>query len=164
MVKLANPQYTQWILEAIRKVKKQKQRPSEERISNAVNMSHGLDRKTVLEQLELSVKDGTILKVTLVVLCNSQCVFEELVVRDLNNPPKGCVDGAGIEHEFGSKWVRLRDCMDCSCSNNGLSCCNRLPSEQSVDVPEECELVLDKEACSAKVVLKSDKTKECIPT
>lgn len=64
MVKLANPVYTQWILEAIKKVKKQKQRPSEERISNAVSMSHGLDRKTVLEQLELSVKDGTILKVT----------------------------------------------------------------------------------------------------
>uniref|UniRef100_A0A3P8W127 Uncharacterized protein n=1 Tax=Cynoglossus semilaevis TaxID=244447 RepID=A0A3P8W127_CYNSE len=64
MVKLANPMYTQWILEAIKKVKKQKQRPSEERICNAVNMSHGLDRKTVLEQLELSVKDGTILKVT----------------------------------------------------------------------------------------------------
>lgn len=64
MVKLANPLYTQWILEAIKKVKKQKQRPSEERICNAVSMSHGLDRKTVLEQLELSVKDGTILKVT----------------------------------------------------------------------------------------------------
>ncbi|KAM6930556.1 histone acetyltransferase KAT6A [Xenentodon cancila] len=64
MVKLANPVYTQWILEAIKKVKKQKQRPSEERISNAVSMSHGLDRKTILEQLELSVKDGTILKVT----------------------------------------------------------------------------------------------------
>uniref|UniRef100_A0A8C6TJU1 Histone acetyltransferase n=1 Tax=Neogobius melanostomus TaxID=47308 RepID=A0A8C6TJU1_9GOBI len=64
MVKLANPLYTQWILEAIRKVKKQKQRPSEERISNAVNMSHGLDRKTILEQLELSVKDGAVLKVT----------------------------------------------------------------------------------------------------
>uniref|UniRef100_A0AAQ5XVE4 Histone acetyltransferase n=1 Tax=Amphiprion ocellaris TaxID=80972 RepID=A0AAQ5XVE4_AMPOC len=64
MVKLANPMYTQWILEAIKKVKKQKQRPSEERICNAVSMSHGLDRKTVLEQLDLSVKDGTILKVT----------------------------------------------------------------------------------------------------
>ncbi|XP_032433538.1 histone acetyltransferase KAT6A isoform X1 [Xiphophorus hellerii] len=64
MVKLANPVYTQWILEAIKKVKKQKQRPSEERICNAVSMSHSLDRKTVLEQLELSVKDGTILKVT----------------------------------------------------------------------------------------------------
>ncbi|XP_034396581.1 histone acetyltransferase KAT6A isoform X3 [Cyclopterus lumpus] len=64
MVKLANPMYTQWILEAIKKVKKQKQRPSEERICNAVSMVHSLDRKTVLEQLELSVKDGTILKVT----------------------------------------------------------------------------------------------------
>uniref|UniRef100_A0A4W5PHK1 SAMD1-like winged helix (WH) domain-containing protein n=1 Tax=Hucho hucho TaxID=62062 RepID=A0A4W5PHK1_9TELE len=64
MVKLANPMYTTWILEAIKKVKKQKQRPSEERICNAVSMSHGLDRKTVLEQLELSVKDGTILKVS----------------------------------------------------------------------------------------------------
>uniref|UniRef100_A0A674F372 Histone acetyltransferase n=1 Tax=Salmo trutta TaxID=8032 RepID=A0A674F372_SALTR len=64
MVKLANPMYTTWILEAIKKVKKQKQRPSEERICNAVSMSHGLDRKTILEQLELSVKDGTILKVS----------------------------------------------------------------------------------------------------
>nr|XP_006002901.2 PREDICTED: histone acetyltransferase KAT6A [Latimeria chalumnae] len=64
MVKLANPLYTEWILEAIKKVKKQKQRPSEERICNAVSSSHGLDRKTVLEQLELSVKDGAILKVT----------------------------------------------------------------------------------------------------
>ncbi|KAM8974105.1 histone acetyltransferase KAT6A isoform 2-T2 [Pelodytes ibericus] len=64
MVKLANPLYTQWILEAIRKVKKQKQRPSEERLCNAVSTSHGLDRHTVLEQLDLSVKDGTVLKVT----------------------------------------------------------------------------------------------------
>ncbi|KAJ3604415.1 hypothetical protein NHX12_029156 [Muraenolepis orangiensis] len=64
MVKLANPTYTQWILEAIKKVKKQKQRPSEERICNAVSMLHGLDRKTVMEQLELSVKDGTILKIS----------------------------------------------------------------------------------------------------
>ncbi|XP_016367916.1 histone acetyltransferase KAT6A-like [Sinocyclocheilus rhinocerous] len=64
MVKLANPLYTTWILEAIKKVKKQKQRPSEERICNAVSMSHGLDRKTVLEHLELSVKDGCILKVS----------------------------------------------------------------------------------------------------
>lgn len=64
MVKLANPLYTAWILEAIKKVKKQKQRPSEERICNAVSTSHGLDRQTVLEQLELSVQDGTVLKVS----------------------------------------------------------------------------------------------------
>uniref|UniRef100_A0A8C5I6M8 histone acetyltransferase n=1 Tax=Gouania willdenowi TaxID=441366 RepID=A0A8C5I6M8_GOUWI len=64
MVKLANPLYTEWILEAIQKIKRQKQRPSEERICHAVATSHGLDKKTVLEQLELSVYDGSILKVT----------------------------------------------------------------------------------------------------
>ncbi|XP_061564469.1 histone acetyltransferase KAT6B isoform X2 [Cololabis saira] len=64
MVKLANPLYTEWILEAIQKIKRQKQRPSEERICHAVATSHGLDKKTVLEQLELSVLDGSILKVT----------------------------------------------------------------------------------------------------
>uniref|UniRef100_A0A8C6TJ13 Histone acetyltransferase n=1 Tax=Neogobius melanostomus TaxID=47308 RepID=A0A8C6TJ13_9GOBI len=64
MVKLANPLYTEWILEAIQKIKRQKQRPSEERICHAVATSHGLDRKTILEQLGLSVHDGSILKVT----------------------------------------------------------------------------------------------------
>ncbi|XP_044035867.1 histone acetyltransferase KAT6B isoform X2 [Siniperca chuatsi] len=64
MVKLANPLYTEWILEAIQKIKRQKQRPSEERICHAVATSHGLDKKIVLEQLELSVHDGSILKVT----------------------------------------------------------------------------------------------------
>ncbi|KAM9716848.1 histone acetyltransferase KAT6B isoform 1-T6 [Menidia menidia] len=64
MVKPANPLYTGWILEAIQKIKRQKQRPSEERICHAVATSHGLDKKTVLEQLELSVRDGSILKVT----------------------------------------------------------------------------------------------------
>ncbi|XP_042314378.1 histone acetyltransferase KAT6B [Sceloporus undulatus] len=63
MVKLANPLYTEWILEAIQKIKRQKQRPSEERICHAVCSSHGLDKKTVSEQLELSVQDGSILKV-----------------------------------------------------------------------------------------------------
>uniref|UniRef100_A0A8C5WCM7 histone acetyltransferase n=1 Tax=Leptobrachium leishanense TaxID=445787 RepID=A0A8C5WCM7_9ANUR len=63
MVKLANPLYTEWILEAIQKVKRQKQRPSAERICHAVCVSHGLDKKLVHEQLELSVKDGSVLKV-----------------------------------------------------------------------------------------------------
>ncbi|XP_034050032.1 histone acetyltransferase KAT6B isoform X2 [Thalassophryne amazonica] len=64
MVKLANPLYTEWILEAIQKIKRQKQRPSEERICHAVATLHGLDKKAVLEQLELSVHDCSILKVT----------------------------------------------------------------------------------------------------
>ncbi|TRY55407.1 hypothetical protein DNTS_034422 [Danionella cerebrum] len=64
MVKLANPLYTEWILEAIQKIKRQKQRPSEERICHAVSTSHELDKGVVLHQLELAVKDGSILKVT----------------------------------------------------------------------------------------------------
>ncbi|XP_051506773.1 histone acetyltransferase KAT6B-like isoform X1 [Myxocyprinus asiaticus] len=64
MVKLSNPLYTEWILEAIQKIKRQKQRPSEERICHAVSTSHGLDKGVVLQQLELAVKNGSILKVT----------------------------------------------------------------------------------------------------
>ncbi|XP_053306959.1 histone acetyltransferase KAT6B isoform X2 [Spea bombifrons] len=63
MVKLASPLYTEWILEAIQKVKRQKQRPSEERICHAVHAAHGLQKRLVVEQLQLSVQDGSVLKV-----------------------------------------------------------------------------------------------------
>ncbi|XP_042358540.1 beta-microseminoprotein [Plectropomus leopardus] len=97
----------------------------------------------------------------LVVLCHSTCFFEGLVLKDLNNPPKGCVDKDGKQHDFGSEWVR--DCIECSCTKEGLSCCNKIPDADTVDIPENCELLVNKEACSAKVVLKSDKSKECNP-
>ncbi|KAM3862947.1 beta-microseminoprotein-like [Diretmus argenteus] len=95
----------------------------------------------------------------LVVLCQSQCFFQELVMKDLNNPPKGCVDKDGKQHAFDSEWVK--DCYDCSCSTQGMSCCNKIPS--AVDIPEECEMVVNKETCSAELVLKADKTKACSP-
>ncbi|XP_059215944.1 beta-microseminoprotein [Centropristis striata] len=98
----------------------------------------------------------------LVVLCHSDCTLEELVLKDLNNPPKGCVDKDGKQHDFGSEW-KGRDCMSCSCSQEGMSCCTDIPDADTVDIPAECELLVDKEACSAKVVMKSDKTKECNP-
>uniref|UniRef100_A0A4W6DZE7 Beta-microseminoprotein n=1 Tax=Lates calcarifer TaxID=8187 RepID=A0A4W6DZE7_LATCA len=97
----------------------------------------------------------------LVVLCHSDCFFQQLVIKDLRNPPNGCEDKDGKQHNFGSKWVR--DCMQCSCTTEGLSCCNMIPDTGIVDISEECELVVNKETCSAKVVLKSDKTKECNP-
>ncbi|KAM4729458.1 beta-microseminoprotein [Anableps anableps] len=97
----------------------------------------------------------------LFVLCHSDCFFQELVIKDLTNPPKGCVDEDGKEHSFGSEWVR--ECMECSCTKEGFSCCSMIPSVSTIDIPEECELVVDKDACSAKVVQKSDKTRACNP-
>ena len=60
---LANATYTNWLLEAIRKIKNQKQRPSVERIVNAVRQQHNLGWDSIAEQLDLAVKDGTVLKV-----------------------------------------------------------------------------------------------------
>ncbi|KAL7383871.1 hypothetical protein ABVT39_019653 [Epinephelus coioides] len=97
----------------------------------------------------------------LVVLCHSYCFFEKLELKDPNNPPKACVDKDGKQHGIGSEWVR--DCMACSCTEDGLGCCSKIPDANIVDIPEECELVVNKEACSAKVVKKSDKTQECNP-
>lgn len=59
----ANPTYTQWLLDAIHKVKSQKQRPSDDRICHAVRQVHKVSKDSVLEQLELAVRDGLILRV-----------------------------------------------------------------------------------------------------
>lgn len=59
---LADPKHTQWILEAIRKIRKQKQRPSEERICSAVRIGRDIRDSCVLEQLELCVRDGSVIK------------------------------------------------------------------------------------------------------
>ena len=60
---VSNPTHTKWLLDAINKVKHQKQRPNPERIGNAVRQNHNLSQDAVMEQLELAVKDGLIMKV-----------------------------------------------------------------------------------------------------
>ena len=60
--KMGNPVYMKWLLEAIHKIKHQKQRPSVERISHAVRQHHKVSAESIEEQLELAVKEGTILK------------------------------------------------------------------------------------------------------
>ncbi|XP_067140041.1 histone acetyltransferase KAT6B-like isoform X3 [Centruroides vittatus] len=59
----ANPVYVKWFLDAIRKIKHQKQRPSLDRICNAVRQCHKVTKDLLVEQLELAVSDGAILKV-----------------------------------------------------------------------------------------------------
>lgn len=66
----ANPLYIKWLLEAIQKVRHQKQRPSMERICNAVRQNHKVNRDFILEQLELAVNDGAVLKVYNKGLCS----------------------------------------------------------------------------------------------
>ncbi|XP_023264272.1 beta-microseminoprotein-like, partial [Seriola lalandi dorsalis] len=71
----------------------------------------------------------------------------------------GCTDRDGKQYDFGSEVVI--DCMSCSCTNDGLSCCDMIPSPNTVMIPMECEMIVNRQACSFKLVLKSDNTKEC---
>lgn len=59
----ANPTYFKWILEAIGKVKHQKQRPNLERITSAVRQFHKVSNESITEHLELAAKEGVVLKV-----------------------------------------------------------------------------------------------------
>uniref|UniRef100_A0A667YFM2 Si:ch73-288o11.4 n=1 Tax=Myripristis murdjan TaxID=586833 RepID=A0A667YFM2_9TELE len=68
----------------------------------------------------------------------------------------GCVDEDGKEHPFGSQWVK--NCVQCYCTGRGMACCTI-----SISFPEPCEMLVDKKTCSFRLVLKSDKTKKCIP-
>lgn len=53
-----------WILDAIRKIRSQKQRPSVERICHAIKLHHkDYHEDVVAEQLEMAVRRGSILKV-----------------------------------------------------------------------------------------------------
>ena len=56
--------YATWILKAIAKVKGQKQRPSEDRISHVLEIQYGLKKDEISEQLRLCVKNGKVLRVT----------------------------------------------------------------------------------------------------
>lgn len=55
--------WTHWILDAIGKIRSQKQRPSVERICHAIRQHHNFHEDVIGEHLEIAVKDGTILKV-----------------------------------------------------------------------------------------------------
>ncbi len=57
-----DPKYAAWILAAIAKVRHQKQRPNEERITHILKITYGVDAATVTEQLDLCVKVGRIIR------------------------------------------------------------------------------------------------------
>lgn len=55
--------WNRWFLDAIRKIRSQKQRPSAERICHAIRQHHNYHEDVISEQLEVSVRDGAVLKV-----------------------------------------------------------------------------------------------------
>lgn len=55
--------WTHWILDAIGKIRSQKQRPSVERICHAIRQHHNFHEDVIGEHLEIAVKDGAVLKV-----------------------------------------------------------------------------------------------------
>lgn len=55
--------WKRWILDAIHKIRAQKQRPSVERICHAIRQHHNYHEDVVSERLEEAVRDGAVLKV-----------------------------------------------------------------------------------------------------
>ncbi|XP_052743578.1 histone acetyltransferase KAT6B isoform X2 [Bicyclus anynana] len=55
--------WKRWILEAIHKIRSQKQRPSLERICHAIRQHHNYHEDVVSERLERAVREGVVLKV-----------------------------------------------------------------------------------------------------
>lgn len=55
--------WKRWILEAIHKIRSQKQRPSVERICHAIRQHHNYHEDVVAERLERAVREGAVLKV-----------------------------------------------------------------------------------------------------
>lgn len=58
-----NVRWKRWILDAIHKIRSQKQRPSVERICHAIRQHHNFHEDVVAEQLEQVVAEGAVLKV-----------------------------------------------------------------------------------------------------
>lgn len=55
--------WEKWILEAIRRIRSQKQRPSVQRICQAIGSHHKFHEDIVAEKLEMAVNSGAVLKV-----------------------------------------------------------------------------------------------------
>lgn len=55
--------WSAWFLDAIRKIRSQKQRPSVERICHAIRQHHNFHEEEIAEHLEVAVKRGDVLKI-----------------------------------------------------------------------------------------------------
>ncbi|XP_072537205.1 beta-microseminoprotein-like [Salminus brasiliensis] len=105
-----------------------------------------------MSMLKSSVFLGFVL-FALVPLSNAAC-WQEFLKKDATH----CQDALDKTwHVVGSSWTNSK-CDKCTC-NNLMSCCNGLPS--SVHYSEDCTVEYDYNACTYKVVQKSDRSIPC---
>lgn len=145
-----NSTYMKWLLEAVRKVKSQKQRPSSDRICSAVRQTHKVSQESIVEQLELAVKDGALLKVFTKGICSYRDPehMPKVNTRTLNIGKKGDltktilksvkelaeVDGSSLKTI--EKYIRGSYCLD---------------ADEAVLLPKQLRLSLKKGIESGKL-------------
>ena len=111
--KQANPTYSKWILDAIHKIRSQKQRPNVDRICHAVRQFHKVSNDSIVEQLELAVNDGLILKVISKGICSYRdpdSSFRKRVLKidaktDLTRVIIRCIKDVGNETGLSLKQI-----------------------------------------------------------
>uniref|UniRef100_UPI00358E2688 beta-microseminoprotein-like n=1 Tax=Myxine glutinosa TaxID=7769 RepID=UPI00358E2688 len=86
--------------------------------------------------------------------CNGYCWMDSLKI--INGA--GMCEMLGLTYPIGSNW-HSEDCMDCSCSKDGLGCCSMYTTPQKF--PPECEAVFDKENCRYVVHVKGNPKITC---
>ncbi|XP_004388021.1 beta-microseminoprotein [Trichechus manatus latirostris] len=85
-----------------------------------------------------------VISATFVTLCNAQCYVIPLE-NITGESTTECKDGSGVTHPLNSRW-KTEKCEECSCSTNGIQCCN----------------TLNKETCSYTVVELENPEKSCV--
>ncbi|KAG8551978.1 hypothetical protein GDO81_004357 [Engystomops pustulosus] len=91
-------------------------------------------------------------------ICDAAC-FNTPPKRIRGRDPGGCTYDRTF-HVYGSSW-RTKDCMDCSCSDDGsIHCCQVGGRPDSYD-KEKCTAIFDKENCRHHVVRNDDPCKTC---
>ncbi|CAF1394064.1 unnamed protein product [Rotaria sordida] len=88
-------------------------------------------------------------------IIQTQCSVKPLSSRNTHNC--GIIDGK--VRKFSDSW-KSKDCKQCSCSRNGISCCSTLATPTNYD-KKNCRAILNKRQCRYDVVKKSDKNTKC---
>ncbi|XP_048192963.1 beta-microseminoprotein [Perognathus longimembris pacificus] len=95
---------------------------------------------------------------TFMTSCNTQCSFIP-GTEPGNNFLYECQDNDGVRHPIQTTW-QTKNCFECSCSDKGIQCCNKVPVPSGYD-KINCKKIFYKENCTYSVVERDDPEKTC---